>query len=54
MYGYSQDEDSEKIIGEWMEERGIRDQIVVATKARWFLSLKRKRFLTSGTVHNWL
>jgi len=27
-----QDEDSEKIIGEWMEERGIRDQIVVATK----------------------
>lgn len=25
-------EDSEKLIGEWMEKRGIRDQIVVATK----------------------
>ncbi|KAI0789615.1 Aldo/keto reductase [Abortiporus biennis] len=27
-----QDESSEKFIGEWMEERGIRDQIVIATK----------------------
>ena len=29
--GY-QDEASEAIIGEWMETRGIRDQIVIATK----------------------
>ncbi|KAL1938976.1 hypothetical protein VTO73DRAFT_11129 [Trametes versicolor] len=29
--GY-QDEESEKIIGEWMEARGIRDQMVIATK----------------------
>ncbi|KAH8099603.1 aryl-alcohol dehydrogenase [NADP(+)] [Cristinia sonorae] len=27
-----QDESSERIIGEWMETRGIRDQIVIATK----------------------
>ncbi|KAI0789617.1 aryl-alcohol dehydrogenase [Abortiporus biennis] len=27
-----QDETSEQFIGEWMEERGIRDQIVLATK----------------------
>ncbi|RSL81407.1 hypothetical protein CEP51_005858 [Fusarium floridanum] len=25
-------EDSEKLIGQWMEERGVRDQIVIATK----------------------
>ena len=28
----SQDETSEIFIGEWMEKRGIRDQMVVATK----------------------
>ena len=28
----SQDETSEEFIGEWMETRGIREQIVVATK----------------------
>jgi aryl-alcohol dehydrogenase-like predicted oxidoreductase len=27
-----QNEESEKWIGEWMEERGVRDQMVVATK----------------------
>ena len=27
-----QDESSEEFLGEWMESRGIRDQIVVATK----------------------
>lgn len=32
--GCSQDETSEEFLGEWMEKRGIRDQIVVATKAR--------------------
>ncbi|KAH9911611.1 NADP-dependent oxidoreductase domain-containing protein, partial [Epithele typhae] len=30
-----QDESSEEFIGEWMEARGIRDQIVLATKVRW-------------------
>ena len=27
-----QDESSEEFLGEWMEARGVRDQIVVATK----------------------
>ena len=30
----SQDETSEQIIGEWMELRGVRDQMVIATKVR--------------------
>lgn len=30
---YSQDETSELFIGEWAEKRGIRDQLVIATKA---------------------
>ncbi|RJE27035.1 Aldo/keto reductase family [Aspergillus sclerotialis] len=25
-------EESEKLIGKWMEERGVRDQMVIATK----------------------
>lgn len=29
---HSQDETSEIFIGEWMEKRGIRDQLVIATK----------------------
>lgn len=28
----SQDETSEQFIGEWAESRGIRDQLVIATK----------------------
>lgn len=32
--GCSQDETSELFIGEWMEVRGIRDQMVIATKVR--------------------
>lgn len=31
--GY-QDESSEEFIGEWMEARGVRDQLVIATKVR--------------------
>ena len=31
-----QDESSEEFIGEWMEKRGIRDQMVIATKVRLF------------------
>ena len=29
-----QDESSEEFLGEWMEARGVRDQMVVATKVR--------------------
>ena len=29
----SQDETSEEFIGEWAEKRGIRDQLVITTKA---------------------
>ena len=29
-----QNESSEKFIGEWMEQRGVRDQMVIATKVR--------------------
>lgn len=29
----SQDETSEEFIGEWAEKRGIRDQLIIATKA---------------------
>lgn len=36
---YSQDESSEEFIGEWMETRGIRDQIVLATKVRLSISV---------------
>ena len=31
-YVISQDESSEAFIGEWAEKRGIRDQLVIATK----------------------
>jgi aryl-alcohol dehydrogenase-like predicted oxidoreductase len=37
---YSQDETSEMIIGEWMEKRGNRDQMVIATKVCGFKSVK--------------
>jgi hypothetical protein len=40
---YSQDETSEIFIGEWMEMRGIRDQIVVATKVCFPSFLLRAR-----------
>lgn len=30
-----QSEDSEKWLGEWLEKRGVRDQIVLATKYSW-------------------
>ena len=33
---YSQDESSEKFIGEWAEARGIRDQLFIATKVSFF------------------
>ncbi|KZV61653.1 aryl-alcohol dehydrogenase [NADP+] [Peniophora sp. CONT] len=43
--GY-QEETSEKFIGEWMEKRGVRDQIVVATK----YSINYKRTDTSVDI----
>lgn len=35
---YSQDGSSEEFLGEWMEQRGNRDQMVIATKVRSCLS----------------
>ena len=35
-----QDESSEEFIGEWMEKRGIRDHIVVATKVERFRGVR--------------
>lgn len=39
----SQDESSEGLIGEWMEQRGNRDQMVIATKASCASSLSDRR-----------
>ena len=41
MWPFSQDEASEEFIGEWMQVRGIRDQIVIATKVRLILTIMR-------------
>ena len=59
-----QDESSEEFIGEWMEKRGIRDQMVIATKVRTFRagpgapheSMRVRLTLLWGTrtVHNQL
>ena len=38
--GY-QDGSSEEFIGEWMEARGVRDQMVIATKVRLHTRLTR-------------
>ena len=37
----SQDETSEEFIGEWAEKRGIRDQLVIATKVSPEFPLER-------------
>ena len=36
---HSQDESSEEIIGEWMERRGNRERLVIATKVHCALIL---------------
>jgi aryl-alcohol dehydrogenase-like predicted oxidoreductase len=36
---FSQNETSEKLLGEWMKERGNRDQMVIATKV-WTILLR--------------
>ena len=36
---HSQDETSEMFIGEWMESRGIRNEMVIATKVRTYCSM---------------
>ena len=33
----SQDDSSEEFIGEWAEKRGIRDQLVIATKVGYLV-----------------
>ena len=33
----SQDGSSEQFIGEWAEARGIRDQLIIATKVSFFI-----------------
>jgi aryl-alcohol dehydrogenase-like predicted oxidoreductase len=44
MFATSQDGTSEMLIGEWMEKRGIRDQLVIATKvATCVLHIARNR-----------
>ena len=43
-----QDESSEEFLGEWMESRGIRDQIVVATKVGHRDSPARRRGVCSS------
>jgi len=44
-----QDESSEEFIGEWAEKRGIRDQLVIATKAGILLSLDVRASLILDT-----
>lgn len=34
---YSQDGSSEEFIGEWAEARGVRDQLIIATKVSIFV-----------------
>ncbi|WRT70902.1 uncharacterized protein IL334_007901 [Kwoniella shivajii] len=48
-----QDEQSETIIGEWMEKRGIRDEIVVATKYTTY-GLDRKEGRFQGIAANYV
>lgn len=47
-----QNEESETWIGEWMEKRGVRDQMVLATKVRTsmmiMLSVAKNRQYTTG------
>ena len=40
-----QDESSEEFIGEWMEQRGVRDHMVIATKVRTSLDLGLASYL---------
>lgn len=44
-----QDESSEEFIGEWMESRGIRDQIVLATKVNICAHKSGLYLITCGT-----
>jgi len=53
----SQDETSEEFIGEWAEKRGIRDQLVIATKASsdlWRHTLMLTTVLMSPSVFDQL
>ncbi|KAJ6505683.1 NADP-dependent oxidoreductase domain-containing protein [Mycena vitilis] len=46
-----QNESSEKFIGEWMEERGIRDQMVIATKYSFNYTLANPAIKTKINYH---
>ncbi|GFZ49517.1 oxidoreductase with NAD+ or NADP+ as acceptor [Saitozyma sp. JCM 24511] len=48
-----QDEQSEMIIGEWMEKRGVRDEIVLATKYTAY-SMYRKEGRQKGVGVNYM
>jgi aryl-alcohol dehydrogenase-like predicted oxidoreductase len=50
----SQDESSETFIGEWAEKRGIRDQLVIATKVLLASSTYFGGMLRPGSVYDWL
>ncbi len=54
--GISQNETSEEFIGEWVENRGIRDQLVIATKASPVsrVTLLQLNVQTLSLVHNQL
>ena len=47
---FSQDESSEEFIGEWMESRKIRDQLVIATKVSEHDILYRLALINAHTI----
>jgi aryl-alcohol dehydrogenase-like predicted oxidoreductase len=57
MKHHSQDESSEEIIGEWAEKRGIRDQLVIATKVCYShqlhdVNLLELRIISTPSISN--
>ena len=56
IFDHSQDGTSEEFIGEWAEKRGIRDQLVIATKASPDFSLTEpsQKVLMPWPVYNQL
>jgi aryl-alcohol dehydrogenase-like predicted oxidoreductase len=50
MWAFSQDGSSETTIGEWIEERKLRDQVVLATKAS--IDLVHGTILPPATINS--
>ena len=48
----SQDESSEQFVGEWAENRGIRDELFIATKVCFSFSQLGSRGSDSTPVHD--